>query len=418
MINHLGNQLERRFFINERKNSHLNLPFEHIGTLCFNLGDSFEYFLEEGLYKNPNFDHFSGSNPFQEMHHRQNQILPFRLKALKSLVSGGVVKEQSFRVELMDYVILDTLLQFYGDEMDIEFDEDDLEIVELADFVEDVMVEFIRKEGKSLLQYPNDPAIDYFEELLDKEEDFDADIEDDWDDEDDGWFEDQYLESEWDIPFADIPQTIKRFVDECKCTPPETIEEIVNNIELFNEYLTEHAELSNIYELNDDHFLEFFSIWLVRKFAQEDTRPFQQIFQTLARFVSWLHQNYNIDHKKAFLNYYEQVKTEVPRVVDALQFYLNDYDLFEIILSRGHPDSQQKSGFYEIHKMRGRIQKTVDLVALRIGEHLDNVKLNSNVFSKLKTGDVLQATLIERGHRWEILEIHYIYPTVSKPFVH
>ena len=53
-INHLGNQIEKRFFINERSNSPLSLSFDNIGTLCFNLGDSLEFFFQDNCFGNCN----------------------------------------------------------------------------------------------------------------------------------------------------------------------------------------------------------------------------------------------------------------------------------------------------------------------------------------------------------------------------
>ena len=44
---------------------------------------------------------------------------------------------------------LDTLIQFYCDELNIEFEEEEREISELADFIHDVICDFIRNDGQA-----------------------------------------------------------------------------------------------------------------------------------------------------------------------------------------------------------------------------------------------------------------------------
>jgi len=416
MVNHVGNQLEKRYFASNRQNSPLQLTFNDIGTLCFNLGDSFEYFLEEeGYVKRASHDFWEAETRSQA-YQNESEGMTQRKKRLKTFFSGGLVREQSFRVELMENVILDTLIQFYYEELGIEIEEDDLELIRLADFIEDVIINFIRQEGKSLLQRPADPAMDSFEGLLESEDDYDPRREWEEGDEEEGVY---HEDAEWagiDAEYEDIFETIQRFIDEAECDSRDA-GCVSRDIELFREFLTESAEITTIYEVCEEHFLEFMSIWLIQKTAQVPDPPFSRIFQTLARFVTWLAHNYNLDYKHSFLKYYEQVKTEVPRVVRALNTYLDEYSLFEVMIYRDDPDIPQMAGFYEVKRMRNRLARTFDLVNVHLFDQIDNVKLNSSVYSRLKTGDILAATLIQQGNRWEVLEIQFIYPKASRPFV-
>lgn len=415
MVNHLGNQLEKRFFIRERQNSPLYLDFENIGTLCFNLGDSFEYFLEEERFGKSNVNYMWELDIPKELREKEEKTSPRRKKGLQSFLSDGILREQSFRVELMENVILDTLMQFYYDEMGLEIDDDEIEIIELADFVEDIIVEFIRQEGQSLLQRPADPSIDYFEGLLESEEDYNENKP--WNGEE----EENFLQEEtgWDTletTYEEISETIQKFIDDAQCDPRET-GCVAKDIEVFHEYLSKYAGVQSIDELDEEHFLEFFSVWLIQKFAQKQEPHFSGIFQTLARFITWLAHHYGIDYKRSFLHYYEQVKTEVPRVMRALNSYIDEANLFEILLSREETEINQISGFYEIKKLRSRIYRTLDLLSIHSFDIVDNVKFSSNIYSKLKPGDILQATLMQRGSRWEVVEIQYIYPKAAGPFV-
>lgn len=415
MVNHLGNQLEKRFFVRERQNSPLYLNFENIGTLCFNLGDSFEYFLEEEHLGQSNVNHIWELDTLNDLRKKEEKSASRKRKGLKSFLSEGILKEQSFRVELMENVILDTAMQFYYDEMGVEIDDDEIEIIELADFIEDMMIEFIRQEGQTLLKRPNDPAIDYFEGLLESEEDYGEEKE--WSSEEE---ENLYQEdSDWEgfgNEYEDISETIQKFIENTKFNPSET-DCVVKDIELFHEFLTEYAGVNSIEELDQEHFLEFLSVWIIQKLAQGEEPKLSNLFQTLARFVTWMAHNYGLDYKKDFLNYYEQVKTEVPRVISALNTYVDESSLFDILLSREENDSEQRSGFFEIRRIRNRISKGLDLISLHSFDTIDNVRFNSNIYSQLRNGDILQATLIERGNRFEVIEIQYIYSKAAKPFI-
>lgn len=70
----------------------------------------------------------------------------------------------------------------------------------------------------------------------------------------------------------------------------------------------------------------------------------------MARFVNWLNQIYGLDFRRSFVKFYENVKTETPRALDTLNAYLEEYDLFDVLLYRGRPDITQSSGFYEVKK--------------------------------------------------------------------
>jgi hypothetical protein len=259
MVNHLGNQLEKRFFVRERRNSSLYLDFDNIGTLCFNLGDSFEYFLEDEQSGKSNENHsWDLENEYRE---NSEKTVSRKNKRLKSFLSEGALKEQSVRVELMENVILDTLMQFYYDEMGIEVDEEELEIIELADFIEDMMVEFIRQEGQTLLQRHGDPAIDYFEGLLESEDDYDEEKE--WNgEEEESFYPDDEDWEEYSDLYEDISEAIHKFIDSIDSEPPEAAR-IARDIELFHEYLTEYAEVSTLDDLDEEYFFEFLAIWLI-----------------------------------------------------------------------------------------------------------------------------------------------------------
>ncbi|MCB0285128.1 MAG: hypothetical protein KDE57_00640 [Calditrichaeota bacterium] len=416
MVNQLGNQLEQRFFKRRGADFRLHLSFESLGTLCFTLGDSFEYFLDEDFDDKKHDiksleNHLFGHNLDEE----DERMLMDRAERIRLLLSEDVYFAGLISpVDLLHHTILDTLLQFYYEEKGIEFDEDDLDLIELAEFTVDVMIDFVRREESTLLLRLNESALDHFEELLSVEEDYKEGNE--WQQRDD----DYEFESEWENTtpyYEDIHQVIQKFVDDQSKNPSEDMGCVACDIELFEEYLSEHIGLNNVYEINHEHILEFMSVWLVKNFAQEREPHFSRIFQNLARFITWLANEYHIDLKKNFVQYYETVKTDVPRVVKALNEYLKSYNLFEILLIRDDDEHHQQSGFFEITKLNRSQDTSCNLINLQLTSNMENVELNARIFNRLKKGDILQATIVEIDDRWSILEIHYIFPNAAKPFV-
>lgn len=416
MINHLGSQLEKRFFVRERRNSHLYLTFDDIGTLSFNLGDSLEYFLKDNCFANCPLKCPVDLNTLVNLDEYKNDpYLKNKILVLKSFTSGNVIKEQCFRIHFMNHVILDTITSFYAEDLALEIDEGNMELLEMAAFIEDIIVGFIQQQGQTLLQRPSEPAMDYFEELLQSEDEINE--RQMWSIEPEGWQSDEENDY-WQVGYESIDDLFEKFILDINYDMPDRRKTMTVDIELFREFLTEFADVSNSYELNDEHILEFLSYWLVQKFALEDVSRIPRIFHTMARFVSWLQLNYGIDYKSSFLKYYDRVKTEVPRVVKALNTYLNEFDLMEALLVRGKSEPEQLFGFYEVKKLHSRIDKTLDLKDVHFSDMVTNVHLDSSAYLKLKPGDILQAILVRNGNGWKVLEIQYIYPRVAKPYVH
>lgn len=419
MINHLGNQLEKRFLIREKQNSRLSLTFENIGTLCFNLGDSFEYFLGDDCCEETDHNFSLDFDPYKDFLPRSRRKSGQRISYLKSFLREGMLEEQSFRVDLMEQVVLDTLLQFYYEELSLELEEDDLELIEMADFIENVMVEFIRNDGQSLLQRPQDTAIDFFEDLLQAEEDYHQGEE--WSDqEDDEEESEELIWREGETPCLDASETIDHFLNSHNGHLGDDPERCARDLALFQEYLQEQAEIENIDELESEHFVEFFAVWLIQKFAQEDPAKLDLhlLFRSLARFAKWLARTHEVDHCRALGAAYEHVRNEYPRVRQCLDQYLKEYNLLDVLLYRDSDNGCQRSGFLEVKRVSNRNLRTLDLYDLQLSTDFQAVHLDSSICSRLRPGDILQATLRQEDEQWRILEIHYIFPKTARPFIY
>jgi hypothetical protein len=415
MINHLGNQLEKRFFIKDKKHSPLYLEFEHIGTLCFNIGDSFEYFLEENCLGSCPINCPRDLNGKLEVDQgKLEDRIKKKLELLQSFLVGELNKEQCLRIDLMNHVILDTLLQFYSDEFDMEFDESDILLLELGEFVENVIIDFIQYEGQTLLQKPFDTAIEYFEELLQNEVEDSADQK--WQAENKSW-EQEGIGAEWDKKEDTVEDAIMRFLSDDYYNPQSLNNALGHDIDYLNRYLKEFAKIHHISELEENHLAEFLSVWLAREFVLSDSKHISFVFRATARFITFLYHVYNINLKREFLNYYEKLKLDLPRVIEATNIFIAEYNLLEAILNSQREEIEQRIGFYRVIYIHDRPKHIIEVQNIYDEQDQLMLNLNSSACFKLKKGDILHATLINKSDTWEVLEIQFIYPQPAKKFI-
>lgn len=412
MINHLGNQLERRFFLPRGADFRLKLDFDALGSLCFMLGDNFDAFLDENFESSDyrlssRISDFADGNTESDEKRIAEREKRIRALAKDEMIFSGLVSP----VDILHHSVLEALQQFYEEEKSIVFDDDDLDVIELAEFVVDEMVMFVRQELNSLLRKMNDSAMQHFESLITIDED--ATNPNIWQ-ADDIEAEDG---EEWDseVSFYEDPsQVIDRFIAENSKHSKFPLVKI----RLFEDYLVEHARVNNIYDLSDEHIHEFLAAWLIKRFTEDEAPSFNVIYRVLASFLHWLDEQYDIDLKESFTSIYHSVKNDIPRLLNALNRYLQSYDLLEVMLKRDDDEIHQQSGFFELVASNHIAMKSCDLMNIQLGIRINNVLFDHEMLSFLKNGDILQATLIQEGNHWKVLEVHYVFPNAVKPLVY
>jgi len=416
LINHVGNRLERQYFTPEKQDSPFYLDFDLLGSLCFNIGDNLEIFFKENCFGKctlncpldmDNIVHLDDvpDTPFMQK----------RLRLLSEYLGPNMVKENCLRMELLNFVLLDTVAHFYNEELGLEVEEDDVAILSLAEFIAQIIIQFMRIEGQGLLSHPHENAQEYFQELLEIEEDS---AQTNWAIEENTWTPEGDEHEQWDSHEEKIEMAITRFLDEALSESPEYTDWMIPTVQLLQAFLQEQPDVYDVFDLREDHLLEFLSTWLVQEYTMQDDRQVQYNFRMLARFVTWLNQTYHIDFRRNFIDYYEKIKTDLPRVIRALNYYLNEYDIFNTLLIREAEDIEKISGFYQIRAMGTYQNKILHLEDLHKYQDFPLVKFNSKVFNEVRTGDILQATLFKNpAGVWEILEIHFIYPGIAERFI-
>lgn len=415
LINHLGNQLEKRFFVEHRRQSRLNLDFDQIGTVCFNLCDSFEYFLEENCFSSCPLNCTRDlDGTIDETQLQGNEKIRRKLDLIQSFLVGKLDKEQCLRLDLMNHVILDSLLQFYSEEMSIEFEENDIILLELAEFIENVIIEFIRFEGQSLLHKPLELSVDYFEELLQNEEEDKS--ENSWKKTHHEWKENRE-KLEWEKNPENIEDVFSHFLNDEHYNPQISRQTLAHDIDYLSRYLMDYVKLDKISDLKESHLAEFLSVWLTREFILSDVRQISHIFRATARFITFLFHHYQINLRKEFLKYYDVLKMDLPRVIQATNTFISEYNLFETIITAEQNYSEHKVGYYEIIDIRDHLDRIIE--ARNLFDYENNLifKFESSAFFRLRKGDILHASIIQRSQDWEILEIQFIYPNLAMPYI-
>lgn len=130
----------------------LNQP--QIADLALQLGDGLQFFYEQMCYGNgcslgcPN----KLNIPFS----KNEDDLKFEI--IKQEFNGNAdackSREDCLRHDLMNYVVKDTLADFYGYNMNMEISEEDPLLLSMADFIVTVIIRFTIDRGSELLKEP------------------------------------------------------------------------------------------------------------------------------------------------------------------------------------------------------------------------------------------------------------------------
>jgi len=164
LINHVCYQIEHNHFNPLKPSDHLRVDPEEIGTIAFNLGDSLESFLENNCFGDCTLGcptHLDDPVDQEEIKARNDQL------QLIQLVNGSEFNKRNFFVnDILNYVVIDTLFDFYQYEMGLNLDDTDISLIQFADFITSILEKFIENQGQSLLGNPKESATALFNKLI------------------------------------------------------------------------------------------------------------------------------------------------------------------------------------------------------------------------------------------------------------
>jgi len=154
LINEMDSQLRKSYFNQDTDFKEYNLNTQNISELVLQLGDSLHFFYEQMCFGDgcslgcPN----KLDKPFSE---KEDDV---RLEIIKQEFGGKKEacssRDDCLRHDLMSYVAVDTLLDFYNYNMNLVCEEKDPAIVKLAAFIVNIIIRFTTERGSELLKEP------------------------------------------------------------------------------------------------------------------------------------------------------------------------------------------------------------------------------------------------------------------------
>ncbi len=397
LINDLGSVIEKEFFSEPAHVTRLYLGSEDIGTLAFNIGDSLQMFLEKNCFGACSLGcpgKMDEELSIDEKTERKSFISELNLKP-----GDCSLKEQCLHSDILNYVVLDSLVDYYNYELNLILDEADSELIEFAEFLMTIILGFIRNKGQHLLSKPDDNAGDMFSDLLQSDENIWEDLLSDYDEED----EEEEIEP-WKIGVPNIPSIIGDFREGYEDQYGAVIE--LKLLEKFETYLTDYLEIKRVEEMNIDDLEEFFLIFMEHEVVVDDRIDIKNVRMLFSRFIHFLEYNDHVNMSGLFKRFMDDNFSDIERVLKITRGYQRDYPFMDFLLSDENQDLNQVEGFYEITEIFNGDYVAKDL-------HLKSIFKNINPAGlakyDIRVGDVLHLYMIRTDQGWRLTYLEMAY---------
>ncbi len=411
LMNSVADFLEHSFFPQQHKIGEEYLLDSHeITGLAFHIGDSVQLFFEHNCFgmcdlncptqldKELTVEDVLGLGKFPEG-------LDFGTQSCST-------KEDCLRYDLLHFVLIDAVLDFYHFDLRVTADEGDLFLQELIQAIGEHIIELIKNEGHTYLLQPRENASPLFENLLASDDstwntnDLFAD--------DDMYDPDEPVES-WKISSHNLEDDLQNF----KAQLPDGPETKLPIAEQFVEFVTTYIGALELDDIFEEDLKEFLLTILPRELAMSSESWAEFTFEEglFAEFLRYLDYEYETSlvemWKQLIRKYYRQNYEET---IEVMQEYhrRNSYLEFQISKERNHPALQE--GFFEI----GR--KYNDTLYLVRDIHINEkylVDLSAIPVKKLKKGLILQMTIVPHPEEswWVMVWAETLYLNDAKEYL-
>ena len=373
LINQLGNKIETEYFKIKNRNPYLKIDPDEIGTLAFNIGDSFESFLENNCFGDCNL---SCPTQLDEPIDPQNdQLGENHLHILQLMNGSDWNKKQFLLTDILNYVVLDTLFDFYNYEIGLELDDTDIGLLEFADFITDILEKFIEFRGKPFLLSPKDSATEVFDKLISEShlnwEDSLNNFEDDEQDEADFWKQGN----------MGIEAIIEDYCFNLLAGEKNNVTEQL--LTYFQKYASDYAGIKRIDEFSYEDIEEFFAFWLPREIALEWRISSEMVDNIFSKFLTWL----ELKHESELKNYYNRFRKKNFAAFDAAlkatKKYLENNSVIDGFLEANDSDGGVVDGFFEIIKVQQN--GLLRLKDIHFTKQFINVQIKNNAEFKVQS---------------------------------
>ena len=408
LINYLGNQIENDFFRDKGQTPYLRIEPEDIGTLAFNIGDSFESFLEHNCFGDCKLSCPTHLN--EKMDPATVNLDGHHLHILQVINSKDVDKRQFLMTDILNYVVLDTLFDFYNYEIGLDLDDADAGLMQFADFITTILEKFIASRGQQYLSTYKESAVNLFEKLMQ--------------DASQSWEEDTFNQTEEDEPedqeqwkYGDL--TIEYCVDEYLEQMDENDEDLENSVrdlEYLKSYAREYAGIKQMEELTYEDQEEFFLYWLLREIAFEYKISPRHVRQDYLKFFRWLEIAYELDMINDYQNLMRKSFDALQKAIILTRKYFERNSIIDSILEVNDHEGPLVDGLLILDHIQNN--GLLCLSDLRKQNKYMNVQINFSFISDIPHGSIMDLTLKPTRFGWRVMNLEYIFPAAARPYLH
>jgi hypothetical protein len=400
LINQLGLYIRKDFFSDVDHKGELYLTDDEISALSFNIGDTLNFFMEKSCYN---------ACPFRCPSHMKDVINPDE-KYLREIFSDEDMipnpscrtKEDCFYMEVLNNVVLESLVDFYNYDKGVIFDVTDLDFYKFASIIVDQIVVLVTGKGVELLKKPFDNRSAIFEELL-------ANTEDTWDFRID--VDDEENETEiWKVEHL----LIDKVIEEYRSITVPVLKKHLRILDKLKEFLVDFIGLRKITDVNDTDIQEFMAIHFFHDLVVEGEESAKGFIEEVLSFLQHVDYYYKLTLSSTFNSFMAEENDTIERIISVCKGYFSERSYVDFVLSNDYLDESIDEGFFELVDIKGQKYTFIDI-------HLNQIytvmlEPNNNLF--LRIGDILHAQLIEEENRsWRIVSLEMIYPHFSKVYL-
>ena len=402
LMNSVADILEHDFFPNQHNvNEEFLLDKDEITSLSFLIGDSVQLFFEKNCF---------GVCPLNCPIQLNKKISTDELLSMGRLPENLQLgtrscsnKEDCLKYDLLNFVLIDAIIDFYHFDLRLTADEGDAFLQDLIHFINNHIINLIKNEGHNFLLYPQENASALFENLL-SSEDNEWNEFDPWDESD---FDPDEPDELWKLPSADLFTAIEEF----KALQNTANLQSLTTLELFGKFITAYIGALSVEDLTRDDLEEFLSVVLPTELASEDGIDFTKEMQTFKSFLNFVDYQYETNLVRTFeeLNSDDTLKDLLRTFAITQKFHkMHSYVEFQISPARNDPSLIE--GFFEVTGMQGSRYFVEDI-------HLNDkylVDLSALNTDDIHAGDIFNMSLVADQDGWHAAWVECVFPRKSK----
>lgn len=406
IINEMGAALENYFYPTIGAEDVFYLNQNEIATLAFNIGDGLQNFFDKNCFGGcklgcPN----KLSRPFSE----QDDLVrtKFVSENLDGITASCINREDCLYHDVLNYVVLDAILDFYNYEMGIILHEKDRRLTKLSLFVMELIINFTRKNGATLLAKPNELATELFVTMLE-------------DDKPDKWEDkipvDAELYEDEKAPWKQQTVTFRNIAENFEAANPDLLSTAFTQ-KLFSKFcifFQEYIELNIDEEFDFEYIEEFFALIFPNDFILDSDVSFPEVEKLFKVFFAYLADEKVVDFYSNFALYANNDLKELQRTFLISQVFQKEKSYVDFLISGKNNNAHVIELFMEVTKLNNNEIEFFDL-SLKTTHKNINVGVLRNM--GLKENDIIHAYFDTSEQEWQLLFLEQLYPYFTKYFL-